>query len=68
MTGAALRTSLFKPFWMKKSRFTAMAAKLISIHELGLPMCSALPQGLLRELVPWNWSAHVRFVASPQAA
>jgi hypothetical protein len=27
-----------------------------------------LPQGRLHELLPWNWSAHVRSVAPPQAA
>jgi transposase len=27
-----------------------------------------LPQGRLFELLPWNWSAHVRSVAPPQAA
>jgi hypothetical protein len=27
-----------------------------------------LRQGRLHELLPWNWSAHVRSVASPQAA
>ena len=29
---------------------------------------AALPQGRLHELLPWNWSAHVRSVAPPQAA
>jgi hypothetical protein len=27
-----------------------------------------LPQGRLHELLPWNWSAHVRTVAPHQAA
>jgi transposase len=33
-----------------------------------LARIAALPQGRLGELLPWNWSAHVRSVASPQAA
>jgi transposase len=33
-----------------------------------LARIASLPQGRLRELLPWNWSAHVRSVAPPQAA
>jgi putative ABC transport system substrate-binding protein len=29
---------------------------------------AGIPQGRLCELLPWNWSAHVRSVAPPQAA
>jgi transposase len=29
---------------------------------------ASLPQARLREFLPWNWSAHVRSVAPPQAA
>jgi hypothetical protein len=29
---------------------------------------ASLPQGRLHELLPWNWSAHVRSVAPHQAA
>jgi transposase len=33
-----------------------------------LARIAAIPQGRLQELLPWNWSAHVRSVAPPQAA
>jgi len=33
-----------------------------------LARIASLPQGRLHELLPWNWSAHVRSVAPPQAA
>jgi transposase len=33
-----------------------------------LTRIASLPQGRLHELLPWNWSAHVRSVAPPQAA
>ena len=33
-----------------------------------LARIASLPQGRLHELLPWNWSVHVRSVAPPQAA
>ena len=50
-----------------------MTAKLNDIDPqawLGdvLARIASLPQGRLRELLPWNWSAHVWSVAPPQAA
>jgi hypothetical protein len=50
-----------------------MTAKLNDIDPQAwladvLVRIAALPQGRLRELLPWNWSAHVRSVAPPQAA
>jgi transposase len=33
-----------------------------------LTRIASLPQGRLQELLPWNWNAHVRSVAPPQAA
>jgi len=50
-----------------------MTAKLNDIDPQAwladvLARIAALPQGRLCELLPWNWSAHVRSVASPQAA
>jgi transposase len=50
-----------------------MTAKLNDIDPQAwladvLARIACLPQGRLRELLPWNWSAHVRSVAPPQAA
>lgn len=50
-----------------------MTAKLNDIDPQAwladvLARIASLPQGRLRELLPWNWSAHVRSVAPPQAA
>jgi len=50
-----------------------MTAKLNDIDPQAwladvLARIAALPQGRLRELLPWNWSAHVRSVAPTQAA
>src|SRR5271163_1077193 len=50
-----------------------MTAKLNGVDPLGwladvLTRIASLPQRRLHELLPWNWSAHVRSVASPQAA
>ena len=50
-----------------------MTAKLNGIDPQAwladvLTRIAALPQGRLCELLPWNWSAHVRSVAPPQAA
>jgi transposase len=50
-----------------------MTAKLSDIDPQAwladvLARIAALPQGRLCELLPWNWSAHVRSVAPPQAA
>ena len=50
-----------------------MTAKLNDIDPQAwladvLARIAALPQGRLHELLPWNWSAHVRSVAPPQAA
>src|SRR5882762_9773445 len=33
-----------------------------------LARIAGIPQGRLCELLPWNWNAHVRSVAPPQAA
>jgi transposase len=50
-----------------------MTAKLNDIDPQAwladvLARIAALPQGRLCELLPWNWSAHVRSVAPSQAA
>ena len=50
-----------------------MTAKLNDIDPQAwladvLARIATLPQGRLCELLPWNWSAHVRSVAPPQAA
>jgi transposase len=50
-----------------------MTAKLSDIDPQAwladvLARIAALPQGRLCELLPWNWSAHVRSVVPPQAA
>ena len=50
-----------------------MTAKLNDIDPQAwladvLARIAALPQGRLYELLPWNWSAHVRSVAPSQAA
>jgi hypothetical protein len=50
-----------------------MTAKLNDIDPQAwladvLARIASLAQGRLRELLPWNWSAHVRSVAPPQAA
>jgi transposase len=48
-----------------------MTAKLIGPQAWladVLARITAIPQGRLRELLPWNWSAHVRSVALSQAA
>jgi transposase len=50
-----------------------MTAKLNDIDPQAwladvLARIASLPQRRLRELLPWNWSTHVRSVASPQAA
>jgi hypothetical protein len=43
--------------WFGASTFADMLARIAN-----------LPQGRLHELLPWNWSAHVRTVAPHQAA
>ena len=50
-----------------------MTAKLNNIDPQAwladvLGRIACLPRGRLHELLPWNWSAHVRSVAPPQAA
>ena len=50
-----------------------MTAKLNDIDPQAwladvLARIASLLQGRLRELLPWNWNAHVRSVAPPQAA
>jgi hypothetical protein len=50
-----------------------MTAKLNDIDPQAwladvLARIASLPQGRLHELLPWNWNAHVRTVAPPQAA
>ena len=36
--------------------------------DLPVARIASLPQGQLHELLPWNWSVHVRTVAAHQAA
>ncbi len=50
-----------------------MTAKLNDVDPLAwladvLARIAGIPRGRLCELLPWNWSAHVRSVAPPQAA
>jgi transposase len=50
-----------------------MTAKLNDIDPQAwladvLSRIAGIPQSRLHELLPWNWSAHVRSVAPPQAA
>src|SRR5579859_3849303 len=50
-----------------------MTAKLNDVDPLAwladvLSRIADLPRSRLQELLPWNWSAHVRSVAPPQAA
>ena len=50
-----------------------MTAKLNDIDPQAwladvLARIANLPQGRLHELLPWNWSAHVRTIAPHQAA
>ena len=69
-TPAARACSLF---FVEKGMLRADGGQLYDIDPQAwladvLARVAALPQGLLRELLPWSWSAHVRSVASRQAA
>jgi hypothetical protein len=67
------------PAISRSARNAAVMATLIMTAKLNgidpqawladvLARIASLPQGRLHELLPWNWSAHVRSVAPPQAA
>jgi hypothetical protein len=47
--------------------FVALLDPLAWLADV-LARIASIPQGWLCELLPWNWSAHVRSVAPPQAA
>jgi transposase len=61
--------------WVRIAAVTAtltMTDRLNDIDPLAwladvLARIASFPQGRLHELLPWNWSAHARSIASPQA-